>query len=184
MSQIKVDSIIPTGGVPSGGGGGIIQIVKAVKNNTASLTMDGSTNNVVAIPGLSCQLTMLGSSNMVRIQFEIDYAINRHDGRGGFQIFRGSSAISGALGTASGNRYTATSGYSSNATDARDQTMLHASGVYYDTPGAGTHTYTMRCKSSTSSPYPTVYINRGRNDRDQADDPRTISHLEVQEVSV
>ena len=72
MSQIKVNSIIPTDGVPSGGGGGIIQIVKAVKNDTASLTMDGTTNNVVAIPGLSCELTMLGSSNMVRIQFEID----------------------------------------------------------------------------------------------------------------
>ena len=184
MSQLKVDSLVPRGGVPTGGGGGIIQIVKAVKNDTSSLPMDGTTNNVVAIPGLSCVLTMVGSSNMVRIQFEIDYAINRHDGRGGFQIFRGGSAIAGALGTAAGNRYTATSGYSSNATDARDQTMLHASGVYYDTPGSGTHTYTMRCRTTVSAPYATVYINRGRNDSDQEDDPRTISHLEVQEVSV
>ena len=184
MSQLKVDSLVPTNGVHTGGGGGIIQIVKAVKNDTSSITLGHPANNVVEIPGLSCELTMAGSSNMVRIQFEIDYSINRQDGRGGFVIFRGSSAIAGALGTAVGNRYTVTSGYSSNATDSRDQTMIHASGVYYDTPGSGTHTYTIRCKGTIPTPHPTVYINRGRNDSDQQDDPRTISHLEVQEVSV
>ena len=36
MSQIKVNSIIPVAGVPTGGGGGIIQIKQAVKTDTFS----------------------------------------------------------------------------------------------------------------------------------------------------
>tara|TARA_Y100000401_G_C8223591_1_gene174550 strand:- start:45 stop:629 length:585 start_codon:yes stop_codon:yes gene_type:complete len=38
MSQLKVNSIVPTTGVPTGGGGGIIQIVSNVKSDTASWT--------------------------------------------------------------------------------------------------------------------------------------------------
>ena len=39
MSQLKVNSIVPVGGLPSGAsGGGIIQVVQAVKTNTASTT--------------------------------------------------------------------------------------------------------------------------------------------------
>ena len=36
MSTLKVNSIIPTGGVPTGGGGGIPQIGSNTKDDTAS----------------------------------------------------------------------------------------------------------------------------------------------------
>ena len=38
MSTLKVNSIIPVSGVPTGGGGGIIQIKQAVKTDTTSTT--------------------------------------------------------------------------------------------------------------------------------------------------
>ena len=39
MSQIKVDSIVPSGGLPAGSsGGGIIQIVSATKTDAFSST--------------------------------------------------------------------------------------------------------------------------------------------------
>jgi len=38
MSLLKVNSIIPVAGVPTGGGGGIIQVVQTVKSDTASWT--------------------------------------------------------------------------------------------------------------------------------------------------
>ena len=34
MSQIKVNSIVPTGGLPSGANGGIIQPIQTVKTDT------------------------------------------------------------------------------------------------------------------------------------------------------
>ena len=44
MSQLKVNSIVPAGGLPSGAtGGGIIQIVQTKKSDTASnITSSGA----------------------------------------------------------------------------------------------------------------------------------------------
>ena len=36
MSTLKVNSIIPVAGVPTGGGGGIIQMVKTIKTDKFS----------------------------------------------------------------------------------------------------------------------------------------------------
>ena len=38
MSTLKVNSIIPVAGVPTGGGGGIIQIITNKTNNRTSTT--------------------------------------------------------------------------------------------------------------------------------------------------
>ena len=37
MSTLKVNSIIPVAGVPTGGGGGIVQVKQTVKSDTASV---------------------------------------------------------------------------------------------------------------------------------------------------
>ena len=42
MSTLKVNSIIPVGGVPTGGGGGIVQIVTATHNSQVSQSSNGS----------------------------------------------------------------------------------------------------------------------------------------------
>ena len=53
-SELRVDKIIPTAGVPTGGGGGIVQIVQTIKT-------DVYTNNVndtwLDITGLSVTIT-------------------------------------------------------------------------------------------------------------------------------
>ena len=43
MSQLKVNSIIPVGGVPSGGAGGIIQCVQTFKVDGTSQAGGGTT---------------------------------------------------------------------------------------------------------------------------------------------
>ena len=63
MSQLKVDSIIPVGGVASGAGGGIIQVVSA---HTSNKTTTNSTT-YQDISGLSLNLTPLSSSSKVII---------------------------------------------------------------------------------------------------------------------
>ena len=35
-SELRVDKIVPVDGVPTGGGGGIIQVVNAIKTDTFS----------------------------------------------------------------------------------------------------------------------------------------------------
>ena len=52
MSQIKVDSIVPRGGLPSGAVGGIIQVKQTIKTDTSSF--EGSTGNFSSnISGIS-----------------------------------------------------------------------------------------------------------------------------------
>ena len=60
MSQLKVNSIVPVGGLPAGAsGGGIIQVVQTVKSDTFSESLGANTNS-----STNCiQVTITPSSN-------------------------------------------------------------------------------------------------------------------------
>ena len=62
MSQLKVNSIIPVSGVPTGGGGGIIQVVQTnfTGNETTSSTSFGATS-------ISVNITPTASSSKVYV---------------------------------------------------------------------------------------------------------------------
>ena len=53
MSQLKVNSIVPVGGLPSGSNGGIIQTVQTVKTNSFSTNSSSMTD----ITGMSVAIT-------------------------------------------------------------------------------------------------------------------------------
>ena len=61
MSTLKVNSIIPVSGVPTGGGGGIIQTVQATKTDVQSTT----STSYVDITGLSVNITPTSSSSKI-----------------------------------------------------------------------------------------------------------------------
>jgi len=73
MSQIKVDSIVPTGGVPTGGGGGIIQILY----DSSGTGTGGSTNATTLTStsfvdiGLEISITPTSSSNKIYLTFSV-----------------------------------------------------------------------------------------------------------------
>ena len=62
MSQLKVNSIVPVGGLASGANGGIIQIKQSFKNDTAS-TSSSSYSNVSS--DLDVTITPSSSSNKI-----------------------------------------------------------------------------------------------------------------------
>ena len=63
-SELRVDKIIPTGGVPTGGGGGIIQVVSAYKGDNFST----SSTTFVDITGLSVTITPKFSTSKILVQ--------------------------------------------------------------------------------------------------------------------
>ena len=69
MSQLKVNSIIPVGGVPSGGGGGIVQVVNTVKSDV--FTTNQSAGVEVEITGLNATITPTSSSNKILIMLNV-----------------------------------------------------------------------------------------------------------------
>lgn len=119
MSQLKVDSIIPTTGVPTGGGGGIIQIVTATTSTEKDVTTDTyvdsgltcnitpkfATSKILVIVDQFCQVRRatdqaLGGIRLVRDSTTIQQGPNASAGSGGIQPFGfGISSVEGQSGT-------------------------------------------------------------------------------------
>lgn len=98
MSQIKVNSIVPVGGLPSGANGGIIQVVSTQKSDVFTWSSNGD----VAITGMSVAITPSSNSNKVLITVQIGASGMYNDAFPMFfQLYKGGSAISGAKGSGS-----------------------------------------------------------------------------------
>ena len=90
MSQIKVDSIIPRGGVPSGAdGGGIIQMVQG---EVTSFLSTSSSSYIDA--GLSASITPLSSSSKILVNMALGVYGGATDTlRVNAQVLRGSTQV-------------------------------------------------------------------------------------------
>jgi len=103
MSTLKVNSIIPVAGVPTGGGGGIIQIKQAVKSDVQTTT--ASYGSWVDITDLSVSITPTSSSSKILINYSLMCSANNVIV--GIKLLRGSTAIGEGSGTPSTTHYKA-----------------------------------------------------------------------------
>ena len=62
-SELRVDKIVPTNGVPTGGGGGIVQVVFAENNNVQSFSFNNASFN----PQTVCSATITPKFNTSKI---------------------------------------------------------------------------------------------------------------------
>tara|TARA_R100000234_G_scaffold93443_1_gene61660 strand:+ start:1942 stop:2481 length:540 start_codon:yes stop_codon:yes gene_type:complete len=91
MSQIKVNSIVPAGGLPVGAtGGGIIQIVKNKKTDVVSST---TINSFADLTGANVTITPSSNSNKIFGTFSIAYGMSTYHHIMNFRIVRGSSTV-------------------------------------------------------------------------------------------
>ena len=149
MSQIKVNSIIPVAGVPTGGGGGITQIV-----STYSTTAISTTSTSFVDSGISATITPSSASNKILIQSTLNLGSSDTQSLY-FKLYNGSSEITAAT--------------NSNASDeaAFLAALNHPSGAQFDidtichnflyspsTTSATTIKIYWRCDTGTA------YINR------------------------
>ena len=173
-SELRVDRIVPTSGVPAGGGGSIIQVVQSTKTDTASVT--GATFGDV---GLSATITPKFSSSkiLVMIQASISASV-------GFDIkarlMRGSTPL--LIGDAAGSRPRATVNitqtYHSTNTYNCDQAIIN----YLDSPNTTAAT-TYKIQYASYASY-VAYINRTGSDLNTTEyDARTASSIILMEVS-
>ena len=100
MSQLKVNSIVPVGGLPSGSNGGIIQIKQTIKKDvftTSQVVSSGYTD----LTGLSVAITPSSNSNKVLVVTQI-YNGAQSNNVNFFRLLRGSIFIEQPDGTSSG----------------------------------------------------------------------------------
>ena len=89
-SQLRVDKIVPVDGVPSGGGGGIIQVVQSFKTDTSSSSVQGGllTDHV-----LTQSITPKFSTSKVLVEFHVMCSSSSTMNRLGAVITRGGSPV-------------------------------------------------------------------------------------------
>ncbi len=96
-SQLRVDKIVPVDGVPTGGGGGIIQVVQTIKKD--QFTTSNNTSNYTDITGLSATITPKFNTSKIMVECHIynsnSNAVNF------FRVLRGSTFIEQPSGTSS-----------------------------------------------------------------------------------
>ena len=66
MSQLKVNSIVPAGGLLSGSNGGIIQVKQTIKKDVFTFTQTVA-NGYTDLTGLSVTITPSSSSNKILV---------------------------------------------------------------------------------------------------------------------
>lgn len=176
MSQIKVNSIVPAGGLPSGSNGGIIQVKQTVKTDTFSTSSSSFTD----VTGLSVAITPSSNANKVLVQVNLGMVSGDSHGYGGFKVLRGSTAI-GLGTTASGSRVNV----SFVANHRSDSDWQSEGGVFYqylDSPATTSETtYKLQVFSGYQSK--TIDINKSHPDDDGGYNQRPISSITVMEVS-
>ena len=85
-SELRVDKIVPTNGVPTGGGGGIIQVVHSSATAEASQSNSGTTQTTLTDTGLSATITPKFSTSKVLVLVHQTYQIDNGNNNVQFQI--------------------------------------------------------------------------------------------------
>ena len=177
-SQLRVDKIVPVGGVPTNGGGGIIQVVSTTKTDTFSTTSTSFTD----VTGFSVNITPKFSSSKILITGLVTFGGS--DGEPYGYTFNLSQVIGGSetdicIHDSASNRTRATLG--TQGFNNGDATNGHSFN-FLDSPSTTSQvTYKIRARAENPK---TLYVNRGAEaDGDAAITSRFVSTITVMEVS-
>ena len=89
MSQIKVDSLVPRGGLPSGSSGGIIQIVQVTKTDQFATSSTSYTD----VTGLSASITPSRDDNKILVRVCVMIGTGNTANDNFIRVLRGSTNI-------------------------------------------------------------------------------------------
>ena len=173
MSQIRTNSIVPAGGVPAGAsGGGIIQIVQAVKTDTFTTTAGNGV--FVDLTGLSISITPRSASNKILVSYMVQGCEPNNAGAH-TKLQRNSVDI--LLGDASSPETRCTTGGFFRANGNNETSAQYIE--YVDSPGT-TSAVTYKVVMSGGGGFATV--NRSSS-TGQIYQPRCVSVITAMEVS-
>ena len=125
-SQLRVDKIVPVDGVPTGGGGGIVQIVQTIKTDVYS----NDTNDTwLDITGLS--VTITPKFNTSKILVSVNFGAS--NGTSCLHVFR-MLRDSTVIGASTGGTYNGFAIMDSEAIAAKNRYIGHIKAEILDSP--------------------------------------------------
>ena len=180
-SELRVDRIIPTAGVPTGGGGGIIQVVFVEKSDAESLT---SNSTPQLIPGLSATITPKFNTSKILVQVVFHASIGGSYAAHYIVLRRGSTDIN--IGDAAGSRVRGSLALQSatfwDDNSSANYSLGQASLNFLDSPGTTSAT-TYGLYHADADGTNALYVNRSRQDSDSNSHIRVASTITLMEVS-
>ena len=176
MSQIKVNSIVPVGGLPSGSSGGIIQIRQGVKTDTAS-----TQSTTLVDTGLQCSITPTLNSSKILVLAHACGSEQTHAYGLWFRVMRDSTSLGGDT-SASGYTSRASVGFGMGCDNTyMDDQMGSASFSYMDEPSS-TSSLTYKVQGiSRYSPHQWSY-NKSHDTGDSGANGQGVSTLTLLEI--
>ena len=180
-SELRVDKIVPVDGVPSGGGGGIIQVVQTVKTDVFSESLNAHTtgsNNAIQV-----SITPKSNTSKVLILISLHGSSSYWGGVccgawQGFLVRDGSIIVQG---DASGSRQRMTMRAGDSDSSGVEEPLNFN---YLDSPATTSSvTYGVRLHNSDNGSA-TLFLNRSDDDDNQVTTiTRTVSTITAMEVS-
>ncbi len=154
-SELRVDKIVPTTGVPTGGGGGIVQV--QYTNRTSVGAWDLATNTETGII-MSVNITPKFSTSKIFLMVSCCLGF-ANDGNVGIILTKGGSTLTGATGDASGSKTPVSAVGHTDATARDFNVQCH----YLDTAGSTSQlTYGVKLRHAENGTTWT-YINRNHS---------------------
>ena len=183
-SELRVDRIVPTTGVPTGGGGGIIQVVQTVKSDAESLT---SGNTETLIPGMEATITPRFLSSKILVMVVLNAQVGPYYAGQYAVLKRGTNNI--AVGDADGIRNRVSISLQTplfyDSDDSGNYGPGQASIHYLDSPNTTDPvTYGLyHADKSIGLNVNSLWINRSNQDNNNYAHNRVISTITLMEVS-
>ena len=180
-SQLRVDKILPVDGAPTGGGGGVIQVVSVTKTD-AALVEDIANGSIGSsnVSGLDLSITPKFSTSKILLMVSIYVG---HEGtvpRFGFIIYKDGSALTGAIGDTDGSRARVT-GLTNQSGGSSYMAPLTAN--HLDSPSTTSAiTYGIRLFNGSNDTQK-LYINRSHSATNTSRFGRPVSSFTAMEVS-
>ena len=161
-SQLRVDKIVPVDGVPTGGGGGIIQIKQTLKTDSFSTT----SSSYVDITGMTVSITPKFITSKILLEVILDYggSTNMY---GGIKVLRDSTHIGASTAVSLGNQVNASFGVGTVAQSNTnsDFKLLTAGFKILDTPSTtNAVTYKLQVYTRSSKEFNLNRPNNNDND--------------------
>ena len=177
-SELRVDKIVPTDGVPTGGGGGIIQVKSVTKTNTFGSDSETFTD----ITGLSVTITPTRSDSKILVMYSGCASQESSNRMGHVRLVRvvgGTTTTDIFIGdTGESNQARASSTFGSS-----QQYMGNAfTGTHMDAP-ATTSAVTYKLQVAAGDQGYEIKIGQTRDNSNEFSRARTPSSITVMEVS-
>ena len=185
-SQLRVDKIVPVDGAPTGGGGGVVQVVQKVKTSAFAASI-GSSGTVPT--GMFQTITTKTDTSKVLVLVNMTLFVDNSYNGSGWSLMRnsGTDNVSGGteifIGDEDGSRDRRTMGLQGPVYNSHSYNGFSIGTQFVDTPGsAGAYTYFVKFFDTVSSDN-YFYMNRGYNDSNDSVQPRGTSSITLIEVS-